>query len=129
MSVDTEVYYNVEDLGKNLYRKKTYYTVCVEQDVLAKDKDEADQKFLDGGGINHSEISRNITEEKDGVETYMVDTNYQESGDTEFIGKVAYEDDEYAKEDGMVEIDTYAEEHEASPMKDFKEKVLEGETI
>ncbi len=125
----TEVYYNVDDLGKNLYRKKTYYTVCVEQDVLAKDKDEADKKFLDGGGINYSEISSNITEEKDGVETYMVDTNYQESGDTEFIGKVAYEDDEYAKEDGMVEIDTYAEEHEASPMKDFKEKVLEVETI
>ena len=125
----TEVYYNVDDLGKNLYRKKTYYTVCVEQDVLAKDKDEADKKFLDGGGIDYSEISSNITEEKDGVETYMVDTNYQESGDTEFIGKVAYEDDEYAKEDGMVEIDTYAEEHEASPMKDFKEKVLEVETI
>jgi len=127
--LQTDVNYFKDDVGKNLYRKKTYYTVCVEQDVLAKDKDEADQKFLDGGGINHSEISRNITEEKDGVETYMVDTNYQESGDTEFIGKVAYEDDEYAKEDGMVEIDTYAEEHEASPMKDFKEKVLEGETI
>ena len=43
--------------------------------------------------------------------------------------KVVYEDTEYAEEDGFVEIDHYAEEHEASPMKDFKEKVLEGETI
>jgi len=50
MTVDTNVYPMKEDLGKNLYRKKTYYTLVVEQEVLAKDKDEADQKFLDDGG-------------------------------------------------------------------------------
>ena len=49
MSVDTNIYPMKDDLGKNLYRKKTYYTLVVEQDVLAKDKDEADQKFLDQG--------------------------------------------------------------------------------
>ena len=47
MTVDTDIMVNEKDLGKNLYRKKTYYTLVVEQDVLAKDKDEADQKFLD----------------------------------------------------------------------------------
>ena len=35
MSIDTNVYPMKEDLGKNLYRKKTYYTLCIEQEVLA----------------------------------------------------------------------------------------------
>jgi|TARA_B100000929_G_scaffold179314_1_gene142020 hypothetical protein len=108
MSNLTDVYFNKEDLGKNLYRKKTYYTLCIEQDVLAKNQDEADTKFSDDGGIDHSKITKDITDAKNGVETYMVDANYSDSANTEFIGKVMYEDDEYAKEDGMVEINTYA---------------------
>ena len=43
--VETDVYTFKDDVGKNLYRKTTYYTLKIEQDVLAKDKDEADQKF------------------------------------------------------------------------------------
>ena len=43
MSNLTDVYTFKEDVGKNLYRKKTYYTLVIEQDVLAKDKDEADR--------------------------------------------------------------------------------------
>src|SRR6056300_509420 len=110
MTIDTNVYPMKEDLGKNLYRKKTYYTLVIEQEVLAKDKEEAEQKFLDGGGIDHSQINHEITETKDGVETYMVDANYSDSGDTEYIGKVQYEDEEYAEEDGLVEICSYASE-------------------
>jgi len=110
MTIDTNVYPMKEDLGKNLYRKKTYYTLVIEQEVLAKDKEEAEQKFLDGGGIDHSQINHEITETKDGVETYMVDANYTESGDLEYMGKVQYEDEEYAEEDGLVEICSYATE-------------------
>ena len=51
--VETDVYTFKDDVGKNLYRKTTYYTLKVEQDVLAKDKDEADLKFLDHGGVKH----------------------------------------------------------------------------
>jgi len=40
----------------------------------------------------------------------MVDANYSDSGDTEYIGKVQYEDEEYAEEDGLVEICSYASE-------------------
>ena len=112
MALETDIYFNKDDLGKNLYRKKTYYTLVVEQDVLAKDKDEADSKFTDDGGIDYSKITKDITDTKNGVETYMVDANYTESGDTDFIGKVMYEDDEYAKEDGLVEINTYALEND-----------------
>ena len=108
MSQLTDISVFKDDLGKNLYRKKTYYTLCIEQDVLAKDKDEADKKFCDDGGLEYSEIGKNITEAKNGVETYMVDANYTDSDTTEYLGKVCYEDEEYAKEDGFVEIDTYA---------------------
>jgi hypothetical protein len=111
MAIDTSIVYTDKDVNKNLYRKKTYYTLVIEQEVLAKDKDEADQLFLDKGGIDHSQINHEITETKDGVETYMVDADYSESGDTEYYGKVLYaEDDEHAEEDGNVEIDTYADE-------------------
>ena len=139
MSNLTDVYFNKEDLGKNLYRKKTYYTLCIEQDVLAKNQDEADTKFSDDGGIDHSKITKDITDAKNGVETYMVDANYSDSANTEFIGKVMYEDDEYAKEDGMVEINTYALEDDvidpetgecmSKPLDDLKKIVDDGKCI
>ena len=143
MSEITSIYVNKDDLGKNLYRKKTYYTLCIEQDVLAKDKDEADKKFCDDGGLEYSEIGKNITEAKNGVETYMVDANYTDSDTTEYLGKVCYEDEEYAKEDGFVEIDTYAleddiinekgdcvaKEKEVKPLDDLKNILNENSNI
>ena len=141
-TVQTDVYPFKEDLGKNLYRKKTYYTLCIEQDCLAKNQDEADNKFTDNG-IDHSKIGKDITEQKDGVETYMVDANYTDSGKTEFIGKVVYDDYdglENAKENGDVEISTWAnetdvmndkgefvaKEKEMDPLGDFERNVLNG---
>jgi len=141
MSLDTDVFFNENHVGKNLYRKKTFYTLCIEQEVLAKDKDEADTLFSDFGGINHSNINKDIADCKDGVETYMVDANYTDSDKSKYIGKVVYEDDKYAKEDGMVEIDNYVDEDNSkitddlekwrvgisdtsSPFKDYKENVL-----
>ena len=115
MAIDTNISYFKEDVGKNLYRKKTYYTLVIEQEVLANDKDEADVKFSECG-IDHSQINHEITETKDGVETYMVDANYSNSGDIEYIGKVVYDlSDPYAKEEGYVELNTYAEEVTKTP--------------
>jgi hypothetical protein len=114
--VDTNITYTQKDEGKNLYRKKTYYTLVIEQEVLAKDKDEADKLFTDNG-IDHSKINSDITETKDGVETYMVDANYNESGDTEYMGKVVFDTDTYgdeAIENGDVTINTYADENDLS---------------
>ena len=121
MDKTTEIMFSEKDVGKNLYRKITYYTLAIEQDVLAKDKDEADKLFLDNGGIDHSQINHEITETKNGVENYMVDANYLESGKTNYVGQVAYTDDEFAKEDGDVEINDTKDE---SPFKDYKENVL-----
>ena len=108
--MDTQVMIVKEDLGKNLYRKKTYYTLVIEQDVLANTKDEADEKFGDAG-INHSNINAEITDEVNGVTTYMVDANYTDGASTDYLGKVTYTDDEFAEENGDVEINIYVEEN------------------
>ena len=135
MSDLTDVYVIKDDIGKNLYRKKTYYTLCIEQDVLAKDKDEAD-KLLSDCGIDHAKINRELTEEKNGVETYMTDANYTDSDTTKYIAKVVYDDYdglENAKENGDVELDTYALEDDtidpetgecmSKPLDDLKEAI------
>ena len=108
---ETSICYSEEDLGKNLYRKKTYYTLVIEQDVLANDEDEADRLFQDSG-INHEKINTELTEENNGVETYYVDANYTDSGKTEYIGKVNYDPmDNDAEENGDVIIDDMAPEN------------------
>ena len=111
MTVETNITFTDKDLGKNLYRKKTYYTLMIEQEVLADNEAQADHKFLDFGGIDHSEIKGSITSQKEGVETLVADASYSDSGKTEYIGKVVYEDEPFAVEDGLVEIDTYADEN------------------
>ena len=127
MSNLTEVYTFKDDVGKNLYRKKTYYTLVIEQDVLAKDKDEADAKFSDHGGINHSKITKDITDANEGIETYMVDANYTDSDTAKYMCKVKYDVENYhqtfedAKENGDIHIDTWADEHEPLQTKEMYE--------
>src|SRR5210317_248257 len=111
MTVETNITFTSANVGKNLHRKKTYYTLMIEQEVLADNEAEADHKFLDFGGIDHSEIKGSITSQKEGVETLVADASYSDSGKTEYIGKVVYEDEPFAVEDGLVEIDTYADEN------------------
>ena len=124
--VETDVMYFKDDVGKNLYRKTTYYTLKVEQDVLAKDKDEADQKFLDHGGINHSKIGKDITDANEGIETYMVDANYTDCETSKYIGKVKYDTDTYnqtleeAMEAEDIHIDTWADENEPHQLTKIK---------
>ena len=124
--LETDVMYFKDDVGKNLYRKKTYYTLVVEQDVLAKDKDEADTKFTDHGGINHSKIGKDITDANEGVETYMVDANYTDCETSKFIGKVKYDTDTYnqtleeAIEAQDIHIDTWADEDEPHQLTKIK---------
>jgi len=107
----TKLYVRAEDLGKNAYRKRTFYTLVVEQDVLAKSQDEADELFRDGGGINYDRITSDLVLEDKGVETVMVDADYTGTTDTEYLGKVVLNpDNDYAEEDGDVVLDAYADE-------------------
>ena len=124
--VETDVYTFKDDVGKNLYRSKKYYTLVVEQDVLAKDKDEADQKFLDHGGLDHSKIIKDLAQTSDGVETYIVDANYNDSDTTQYLGKVKYDTDSYnqsleeAIENEDIHIDTWADEDEPHQLTKIK---------
>ena len=124
--VETDCYTFKNDVGKNLYRKKTYYTLVVEQDVLAKDKDEADTKFTDFGGLDHGKIVKDLAQTSDGVETYMVDANYTDSDTTQYLGKVKYDTDTYnqsledAMENGDIHIDTWADENEPHQLTKIK---------
>jgi len=124
--VETDVYTFKDDVGKNLYRSKKYYTLVVEQDVLAKDKDEADQKFLDHGGLDHSKIVKDLAQTSDGVETYIVDANYADSDTTQYLGKVKYDTDSYnqsleeAIENEDIHIDTWADEDEPHQLTKIK---------
>ena len=107
----TKLYVRAEDLDKNAYRKRTFYTLVLEQDVLAKSQDEADELFRDGGGINHDRITSDLALEDKGVETVMVDADYTGTTDTEYMGKVVLNpDNDYAEEDGDVVLDAYADE-------------------
>ena len=112
MAVDTDIFFGKDDVNKNLYRKKTYYTLVVEQEVLANNKDEADKKFTECG-LDHSKITHDLTETKDGVETHYVDANYDDSDTTKYMGRVVYDTDtfdqtlEEAQENGDVTIDSY----------------------
>ena len=51
-------------MNKNLYRKKTYYTLVIEQDVLANDKDDMTDCLILYILINHSKINKDITDSK-----------------------------------------------------------------
>ena len=131
--VETDVYTFKDDVGKNLYRSKKYYTLVVEQDVLAKDKDEADQKFLDHGGIKHSAVNKDITDANEGVETYVVDANYSDSETTQYLGKVKWDTDTYnqtleeAIEAEDIHIDTWADENEPHQLTKIKLKMTPEE--
>ena len=75
MAVDTDIFFGKDDVNKNLYRKKTYYTLVVEQEVIANNKDEADNKFTECG-LDHSKINFDITDQKNGDVT--IDTWVEE---------------------------------------------------
>ena len=131
--VETDVYTFKDDVGKNLYRSKKYYTLIIEQDVLAKNKDEADEKFLDHGGLDHSKIIKDLAQSSDGVETYIVDANYTDSDTTKYIGKVKYDTDTYnqsleeAIENEDIHIDSWADEDEPHQLTKIKLKMTPEE--
>ena len=133
--IDTDIFVGKDDVGKNLYRKKTYYTLCIEQDVLANDKDEADTLLTDGGGINHDKVTKDLTDTNKGVETYMVDANCTDSETTQYMGKVKYDTDTYdqsledAMENGDIHIDTWADETEPHQLTKIKLKVDDNNNL
>ena len=107
----TKLYVRAENLGQNAYRRRTYYTLLVEQDVLAKNEDEAYNLFREHGGINYDKITSDLALEDKGVETVLVDANYTGGTDVEYMGKVVWNpDNSFAFEDGDVVLDPWSDE-------------------
>ena len=107
----TKLYVRAENLGQNAYRRRTYYTVVVEQDVLARTEDEAYNLFREHGGINYDKITTDLALENKGVETVLVDANYTGGTDVEYMGKVVWNpDNSFAFEDGDVVLDPWSDE-------------------
>jgi len=110
-NTDTEIMITQNDLGQNLYRKRAYYTVVIEQDVLADSMEDADIEF-GNSGIDFSKINKEITEENGNVQTYYVDANFTDQDSTTYIGKVNFDPmDDDAQENGDVIIDDMAPEN------------------
>lgn len=110
MNKTTNILYTDKDVGKNVYRKTTYYTLKIEEDFLADDADNAQDLSMDTG-LDYSKITTDLVDDKGVSEVNIIDANYTDS-EMKYVGKVVYEDTEYAKEDGDVEIDTLADEHQ-----------------
>ena len=110
MNKVTNILYTDKDVGKNVYRKTTYYTLKIEEDFLADDADNAQDLSMDTG-LDYSKITTDLVDDKGVSEVNIIDANYTDS-EMKYVGKVVYEDTEYAKEDGDVEIDTLADEHQ-----------------
>ena len=122
--IQTDIFVSKKDLGKNLYRKKTYYTLVLEQDVLASNKEEAETKFMDQGGINHDMINQTLGTTGADVENYYADANYTDSENVKYIGKVAYDPwDDDSKENEDIDItDYYNEEDDADADDEYQQE-------
>ena len=99
-----------DDLGRKVYKVTNYYTVKTEEFVKVAEGEDPFDVWLDQGGINHSNIGTNLLHEGPHTEAYYVEA-FNGDHDVEYVGTVAYnEDNEYAEEDGDVELNEWIEE-------------------
>lgn len=114
----SDVLYNKDDVGKNVYRKKTTYLLTIEEDFIAENADKAQDKSMNTG-LDYDKIKSNLVDTKGISEVWTVDANYSDS-DMKYIGKIKYDTDSYnqtleeAIENEDIHIDTLADENEIS---------------
>ena len=95
-----------DEVGKKLYQQTIEYKVLIQQSVLASNRMEADNLFLNGGGINHDEINNSVSHEMHGVETEYVTAKFNDIyEDIKYLGTVVEKDDE-------VQLDMFMEENQ-----------------
>ena len=99
-----------DDLGRKVYKVTNYYTVKTEEFVKVHEGEDPFDIWLDQGGINHDRIGYELLNEGPHTEAHDGEAC---NGDhkVEYVGTVAYnEDNEYAEEDGDVELNEWIEE-------------------
>jgi len=110
----SDVLYNKDDVGKNVYRKKTTYLLTIEEDFIAENADKAHDMSMNTG-LDYDKIKSNLVDTKGVSEVFTVDANYSDS-DMKYIGKIKYDTDSYnqtleeAIENEDMYIDIWADE-------------------
>ena len=124
MTKISDVLYNKDDVGKNVYRKKTSYLLTIEEDFIAENADKAQDMSMNTG-LDYDKIKSNLVDTKGVSEVFTVDANYSDS-DTKYIGKIKYDTDSYnqtfeeAVENEDLHIDTWADENEPHQLTKIK---------
>ena len=114
MTKVSDVLYNKDDVGKNVYRKKTTYLLTIEEDFIAENADKAHDMSMNTG-LDYDKIKSNLVDTKGVSEVFTVDANYSDS-DMKYIGKIKYDTDSYnqtleeAIENEDMYIDIWADE-------------------
>jgi len=120
----SDILYTKNDVGKNVYRKRTTYILTVEEDFLAENADKAQDMSMNTG-LDYDKIKSNLVETKGVSEVNYIDANYSDS-EMKYIGKIKYDTDTYnqsfeeAVENEDLHIDTYADENEPHQLTKIK---------
>ena len=85
--IKTALYLSKENKGLNVYKFTGKYELVVEQEILAKTRDEAFDLYLKEGGLNYSKIQSSLTETSPRIETTYIDAGTPET-DIQYIGTV-----------------------------------------
>ena len=85
--IKTALYLSNENKGLNVYKFTGKYELVVEQEILAKTRDEAFDLYLKEGGLNYSRIQSSLTETSPRIETTYIDAMTPEI-DIKYVGTV-----------------------------------------
>ena len=85
--IKTALYLSKDEKGMNVYKFTGKYELVVEQEILAKTRDEAFDLYLKEGGLNYSRIQSSLTETSPRIETTYIDAGTPET-DIQYIGTV-----------------------------------------
>ena len=85
--IKTALYLSKENKGLNVYKFTGKYELVVEQEILAKTRDEAFDLYLKEGGLNYSKIQSSLTETSPRIETTYIDAMTPEI-DIQYVGTV-----------------------------------------
>ena len=96
-----------KDIGKNVYRVKSYVTLKLEQTIKADNEEQAYDLFWKHGGMSYSSIDQKITNESDEVCTDNICLVSGEHPTFKYVGKIVADPDSDFDEDVIVDYFAY----------------------
>jgi hypothetical protein len=90
--MERNMYLSRREEGLKLYRITANYPLIVEQEILAKNEDEANELFRDSGGLNYGRIRTDLVDENEHMETIRVEAMTPEVSAV-YVGTVVKDED------------------------------------